>query len=681
MIRGFIRYNELVNLLSVPPTTVRDGINRFRKKETISWKNTKINNCVWIDLDSIPKTTRNKYNIPTSLEYEQQKKELEITRKKLEKEQQADENFTKIKEAIENYTLYFHEYYSICENKGLKGESLLIRARKYSIRHAFWSAVLEIAPFKKHPATMDCYRIGVELTKTEPLLAIKDNISNFSTNINIARTQGIKQAVSKYAENDSDFNTPALKFGEYEKGLAYYYFTRPERYTQAQVARVVNHVLTEENRPNVSLSWIKTLRNTEEFKNSIDRQSRGQKFNKDFNEPYLHRTIFCANRVWQMDGTPSQTMCWENGQWIRPYIFAVKDVFSKRIIGISISKSEDRHAIMTALQMAVEVTGQLANEIVMDNASALKTDEMKEIKLLMEKKGVLWRFAKPENAQDKSQIERFWSTFQGKYENLLVNYLGRGITTDASKRPSAYMIRQNLKQNKYTLNDMKKHLNELMCIHNFEKMKDLSPNELYRMGENPNKIQVDEVARVILFFNTTHVKVSRCEVKITYQKQNYFFSVPNEVAETYNSKRVKVKYDPFDMSKVWLFDEIDNCLCECKEILAVNHGTIDRTDAENEQIFKVEQKKKDFNRRMDEKHEKLLKPIEGKEMPTIYSTYKDVFNDGETVQFLSIANKYSEVDLSNINEMPQQNSRTEFEKSDYDKTADLLSNKNKKKKP
>ena len=44
MIRGFIRYNELVNQLLVPPTTVRDGINRFRKKETISWKNTKINN-------------------------------------------------------------------------------------------------------------------------------------------------------------------------------------------------------------------------------------------------------------------------------------------------------------------------------------------------------------------------------------------------------------------------------------------------------------------------------------------------------------------------------------------------------------------------------------------------------------------------------------------------------------
>ena len=682
MLRGYITYQELKDNYNVSENTLKKSCSRYRKKEIRTWRNMKFQNSIWIDLDTIPQATRTKYNVPTADEYEILKWQKEEELKKLVKEQEADLNFKKIKEAIDGYAEYFNDYYSICEKKGLKGESLLTRARKYAIRHAFWTAVLEIAPYKKHPATMDCHRIGVELTKTEPLLAIKETASNFSSSIYNARKYGVKQAVSSCMVNENEeFSYGNQKFGDYEKGLVYFYSTRPERYSQVQVLRLVNYVLVQENRQIVSLSWVKTLRNSVEFKNSIERQSRGAKYNKDFNEPYLHRKTICANRVWQLDGTPSQTMCWDNGQWIRPYIFAVKDVFSKKILGVSISKSEDRHAIMTALQMAVELTGQLANEIVVDNASAFKTDEMKEIQLQMEKKGVYWRFAKPENAQDKSQIERFWSTFQGKYENMLVNYLGRGITTKAANRPSAFMIRQNLKQNKYSLNDMKLHLNELICFHNAEKVNDLSPNILYNVAENPDKIEIDEMARVVLFFNTTHVKMARCEVKVTYKNEKYFYSVPNEVACNYNGTRIKVKYDPFDMSKVWLFDEIDNCLCECKEIHAINQATIDRTDEDNTQMHKVEQKKKDYNNRMDNKHENFMNLVDSKELPTLYSTYKDELNNAETMQYIGLAGKFNDIDFSTVKELPQENSRTEFEKSDYDKTADLLSNKNKKKKP
>ena len=135
------------------------------------------------------------------------------------------------------------------------------------------------------------------------------------------------------------------------------------------------------------------------------------------------------------------------------------------------------------------------------------------------------------------------------------------------------------------------------------------------------------------------------------------------------------------MSKVWLFDEIDNCLCECKEIHAINQATIDRTDEDNTQMHKVEQKKKDYNNRMDNKHENFMNLVDSKELPTLYSTYKDELNNAETMQYIGLAGKFNDIDFSTVKELPQENSRTEFEKSDYDKTADLLSNKNKKKKP
>lgn len=665
---GFISYESLLSY-GVPEYNVKNMCSKYRKGNTLHWENVRVNNRVYIKLDSIPAFTRKKYNIPTSEEYEATR----IQEEENSKNWHLDTNYQKIKASVNSYGKYFNHYVEALTNLGYSKSGVLEKARKFSYRHAFWVGVLEVAPTFRHPLSRVCHEIGVELTKEIPILKIKDSFYHFCKTLNIARREGVDKIVSKYLEKDYKYKHSRTKFGEYEKALAYYYFTRPERYTQSQVLRIVNHILEQEKRLQVSLSWLKTLRVSTEFKTFVEMQSRGKKYSKDCQQPYLHRINHYANRVWQMDGTPSQTMCWENGQWIRPYLFKVIDVFSKKIIGFSVSKTEDRHAVMAALQMAVEYTGQVANEIVVDNAGAFKTDELQEIKLQMEKLGVYWRFTTPENAQDKSQIERFWATFQGRYENILLNYIGRGITTDNSKRPSTAFINKNLKNTKFSLNDLKNHLALITGIYNAEKVKDISPNMLYNMAENPNKIEVNDLARVMLFAHTTNIKVSRSEIKLTYKKKHYFYSVPNEVAMYYNGRQVKVKYEPLELDKIWIFDECDTLLAECKEINAVPMASIDRSEADNLAIAKVDTKKKNLIKMMNAKHEEYLKPLVGKDLPHILHTYKNEINDTETSYFTMLVGKYNEVDRTTIKPINEINSRTEFERSDYDKMTDLLS--------
>jgi len=79
----------------------------------------------------------------------------------------------------------------------------------------------------------------------------------------------------------------------------------------------------------------------------------------------------------------------------RLYIFVVLDACTRRIIGFDITTTgEDRFMVMNALKMAIRYTGYIPYEIVSDNFSANKTEEIKNVQAELQKFGTKWRFAK-----------------------------------------------------------------------------------------------------------------------------------------------------------------------------------------------------------------------------------------------------------------------------------------------
>src|SRR5690606_18542424 len=220
--------------------------------------------------------------------------------------------------------------------------------------------------------------------------------------------------------------------------------------------------------------------------------------------------------------------------------------------------------------------------------------------------------------------------------------------------------------------------NTLTVMYNTEKVGKESPNTLYKQADtNPNKIEIDILTSVMLFFNTTHIKITRGEIKLTYKKQTYFFEVPNDKVLKYHGTQVKVKYDPSDMSKVWIFDQYDNFICECFEAVFVNQSSAHRTENENKQIAKIDAKKKGVEKQAIKKLEQLTKPIAGTEVVHLADTYKDILNDAETLAELELFNMKNHFDASKARPMNNKQSRTEYEKSEYTTQSDLINGKRK----
>jgi effector-binding domain-containing protein len=89
----------------------------------------------------------------------------------------------------------------------------------------------------------------------------------------------------------------------------------------------------------------------------------------------------------------------KNTSWAKLVLFAVVDSHSKKIIGYQISESEDRDTILKGIKDAVSKTNHLPFEIVSDNHSANKTDELKFFKEGLKNHGVEWTVT--ENPQQK----------------------------------------------------------------------------------------------------------------------------------------------------------------------------------------------------------------------------------------------------------------------------------------
>lgn len=151
--------------------------------------------------------------------------------------------------------------------------------------------------------------------------------------------------------------------------------------------------------------------------------------------------------------------------------------------------------------MAVEVRGCLPAEIVSDNFTARKTEELKTLITGMEELGVKWRFAKVGNAQDKGNVERFFRTFQSLICAEYPDYLGEGITSrNINGRRDADFIQMVYKTNFPTFEETKGRVAEMMKSYNlFNDGGRTSPKEIYDTFPSPYTIEVQKAKAAKLF--------------------------------------------------------------------------------------------------------------------------------------------------------------------------------------
>lgn len=664
MTNQYISFNELLSF-GVKESYLKVALFRNRNGSTNSWRNTRLEDDqrkVLIELDSIPESTRLKYGIPTGEEYQRQideeknakqieKLKIESDKKEFEALQTANNSIKRLVYAYESdFQQYIPAYTKRFSYNNKLSPELPIQ---YAREHAFWIEMIymtgneyshEFGAISKYfPLFMECKKhikledlITSEAQFRRKLNQIREALGTTGNIVNAIVPAFYKESASK-------------KSNDFHVALAVSILSHPKAYPYRVAADIINHHCILEGQKPITESWIKNLLCDNKLKTLIFSTRKGGKHFNDNILPHTVRNVTeYPGNIWMIDGTPVQFYCWNKNRTkvIRLNLFVVIDVCTRKILGIDISYSEDKWNVINALKMAVKTTGHLPKEIVSDNFSGKRSEEIMDIKEQLEKLGSIWRHARVQNPSDKAYVERFFGAFQSVECALQHDYIGEGIT---SRNPNARIAPEYLakvaKEKGYpSENEMRQRIGMMVAKYNERSTAAKpSPNDAYTDFPKPNIIEMDALRTALFFWSKTTYTVRRGMVKITVRKVEHVYEIyEHDLKMEYQDTKVTVRYDENDLDTVMLFDDSDRPICECRKSIRINMGLADRTQDDIENTYRSDAKKKSYAKHIektrDEIIDKGLKVI-GKETMDIadpLALEKNQVNSQESREFMRI---------------------------------------------
>lgn len=240
-------------------------------------------------------------------------------------------------------------------------------------------------------------------------------------------------------------------------------------------------------------------------------------------------------------------------------VYEVIDAYSEMLLGYSIGPVENTDLQRRAFRMAIERAGYCPYEIVTDNQGGQKKNEARSF---MSKICRVARTTAPHNPQSKS-IEAVFGRLQQQVLHKNWRFTGQNMTaTKLESRANKEFIEDNV-DSLYTYEELCTAYAEYREVWNDMKHPRTrkSRREMYFASINPETERVLEGDMVEMFWSETELPCEFTSSGITIQvnKQSYTYEVfgddglPDIAFRKENTGRqFFVKYDPDDMSQVWL---------------------------------------------------------------------------------------------------------------------------------
>lgn len=240
-------------------------------------------------------------------------------------------------------------------------------------------------------------------------------------------------------------------------------------------------------------------------------------------------------------------------------VYEVIDAYSEMLLGYSIGETENAELQRRAFRMAIETAGHKPFEIVTDNQGGQKTNDSLSF---MSRICHITRKTAPHTPQAKS-IESVFGRFQREVLHADWRFTGQNITaTSRDSRPNSEFIGANV-DNLYTFEEMcaayadyRQRWNDLR--HPESKM---SRREMYLRSQNPEAPALSQYDYMEMFWSVTERPSEFTSSGITIQVagQRYSYEVLDaegrpdmEFRRTNTTRKFFVRYDPDDMTRVWL---------------------------------------------------------------------------------------------------------------------------------
>ncbi|MFC4804967.1 Mu transposase C-terminal domain-containing protein [Filifactor villosus] len=321
---------------------------------------------------------------------------------------------------------------------------------------------------------------------------------------------------------------------------------------------------------------------------------KGEKAFSDECETFIHRDyskIF-SNDVWSSDYHTMDIMVRddETGEVFRPYFVSWFDIKSRKLLGFRLTRTATTDGVILCFRDCAMKWG-LPVSVYLDNGREFlsssfggrgrrKTDERADYgTTILERCGVSMTNAKVGNAKAKI-VERFHKTMTNQFSKCFLTYVGKG----PSFRPNRHNKVLKKEENIPLLSEMKRDLeNFLEGFYNntaseAEGMHGLTPNECYKNNLIEKRTATAEQLRLLL---TRSVRLQQ------FKRDGVFIKVGDEKVYYYESdyvqallgQQVYVRYDSDDLTKVYLYDEKERYIGECRRALKGGYEGADDVEA------------------------------------------------------------------------------------------------------
>ena len=308
---------ETILLHGVSEKYLKKALNYSRDGKSHSWLNKKDETDqrkVLIDLDSIPPRTRQKYNIPTGIEYFEQQLELEERarehRRQKEIERKENKEYAELENAyLNNWHKYYSYYMEVFESRHPEKQKEL--SKLYAKNIAYWVKMVEITGGKYnkiHGSLKLAFNIHLKLRKELEFTSTFEEYNRFSVYLGnirkaVLRNQGIEDCIIHKSANKSR----KTQTTDFHKMVLLNLLSHPKRYSYPKIVDLMNFVCERENYKSISESWVKhQMSNANpEFRNLVMTTRLGSThFRTTFERYAVREDTTLPGDVWMIDGTP-----------------------------------------------------------------------------------------------------------------------------------------------------------------------------------------------------------------------------------------------------------------------------------------------------------------------------------------------------------------------------------------
>lgn len=289
---------------------------------------------------------------------------------------------------------------------------------------------------------------------------------------------------------------------------------------------------------------------------------------------YKHKTTMPEKRdaLWYIDGTKLNLYYNKEGKLATAMVVEVIDAYSDCLLGYAITEAEDFQAQYRAVRMALEKAGHRPYELVHDNQGGQTSKVAKE---WFDRIALVHRTTQPNRPQSKT-IENLFGRFQQEVLKRMPWFTGANVTAKGEEnRPDLEWIKANLNLLPRSLEELEEQYVALREEWNLRKhhRTGVARIEMYETSHNEALTPFTEAdyEALCLLTRSRTIRFEGRGLVLESGKQEYAYDAYTETQDgkllvdfEWRLKNIGqefvVRYDPKDLSKLYLYKETANGL-------------------------------------------------------------------------------------------------------------------------